>query len=45
MHRRHFLHSLLAASLCALAVVASLHGRINPVWLIALGAAAGVIWG
>lgn len=42
---RNTVHSLLAASLCALAVVASLHGRINPVWLIALGAAAGGIWG
>lgn len=42
---RNTVHDWAAAALCAVAVVASLHGRINPVWLIALGAVAGVIGG
>lgn len=42
---RNTVHSWADAALCAVAVAASLHGRINPVWLIGLGAAAGVVWG
>lgn len=42
---RNTVHSWADAALCAVAVAASLHGRINPVWLIGLGAAAGGVWG
>ena len=42
---RNTVHSWADAALCAVAVAASLHGRINPVWLIGLGAVAGVVWG